>query len=95
MKRYKTVSGYVVRQFLDEYLIIPVDSPGSEKARFGIQNDVGQYLWNQLQVERTFDELVTNMCAEYEVSEQTAAEDIREFLEVLEKNHCLNVINDK
>lgn len=87
--RYKTSPGYVVREFIDEYLLIPVGAPGAENARLAILNPTGQFLWEQMQQERTMEELTAAMCAGFDVAEETAAEDIREFLELLENHHCL------
>ena len=95
MKRYKTVSGYVMRKFLDEYLLIPVNSPEMKKSQLAILNPVGQFLWEQLQDERTLDELVTTVCTEFEVDGETATEDIWGFLEILRSKDCLEEMEEK
>lgn len=87
--RYRTVSGYVVRKFRDEYLLIPVGAPGDANAQLAIMNPVGQFLWEQLQEPRTEQELTAAVCGEFAVDADTAAADIREFLEILKNNHCL------
>lgn len=46
-------------------------------------NEVGVSIWNMLQNEVTFDELVKGILDEYEVEESVAREDIREFLDTL------------
>lgn len=46
-------------------------------------NEVGVSIWNMLQNEVTFDELVKGILDEYEVEEAVAREDIREFLDTL------------
>lgn len=87
--RYKTVPGYVVRELPDESLLIPVGSHEWENTRMAIMNPVGQFLWEQLQQARTPEELTAAVCGEFTVDEATAAVDIREFLNELERNHCL------
>ena len=46
-------------------------------------NEVGVSIWNMLQKEVTFDKLVQGILDEYDVEEQVAREDIREFLDKL------------
>lgn len=87
--KYRAAPGYVVREFMEEFLLIPVENIGAQEARLAILNPSGQFLWEQLQQERTLAELTTAMCGAFEVAEETAAADIREFLELLENNHCL------
>ena len=46
-------------------------------------NEVGVSIWNMLQNEVTFDQIVQGILNEYEVEESVAREDIREFLDQL------------
>lgn len=47
------------------------------------QYEVGVSIWNMLQNEVTFDQIVQGILNEYEVEESVAREDIREFLDKL------------
>lgn len=46
-------------------------------------NEVGADLWKMLQSEVTFDDLLHGILESYDVDEETAREDIREFLDTL------------
>ena len=46
-------------------------------------NEVGVSLWNMLQNEVTFEELVQGILDEYDVEESVAREDVQEFLAAL------------
>ena len=54
-------------------------------------NEVGVSIWNMLQKEVTFDDLVKGILDEYDVEEQVAREDIREFLDNLISGGILEV----
>ncbi len=43
-------------------------------------NQVGSYLWKQLETERTVEELTRLVTEEYEISGKIAGKDIREFI---------------
>lgn len=47
------------------------------------QYEVGVSIWNMLQNEVTFDQIVQGILNEYEVEESVAREDIQEFLDQL------------
>ena len=87
--KYQIVEGYVLREFLEEYLLIPVDALNAQNTNMGILNDTGQFLWQQLQNPRTEEELTAALCSAFEVEPQTVAEDIREFLDLLSNHHCI------
>jgi hypothetical protein len=52
-------------------------------------NEVGQFIWNQLEENDTLDTLTAKICDEYEVDANIAKEDLTHFLEDLE-NFILN-----
>lgn len=87
--KYQIVSGYVLREFLEEYLLIPVDALNAHNTNMGILNATGQFLWQQLKTPRTEEELTAALCSAFEVDAQTAEEDVREFLDLLSNHHCI------
>lgn len=74
---------FVLREIAGEYIIIPTGKTVLEFNGLITVNEVGVSLWNMLQNEVTFDELVRGILDEYEVEERVAREDIQEFLDVL------------
>ena len=84
--RYKAKSGYVLREIMGDYLLIPVSMDSGAMSQVATLNDGGKFLWEQLQQERTIAELVAAMTQVYEVSEEEAHADILEFVNKLQAN---------
>ena len=74
---------FVLREIAGDYIIIPTGKTVLEFNGLITVNEVGISLWNMLQNEVTFDELVQGVLDEYDVEESIAREDIREFLDKL------------
>ena len=71
---------FVLREIAGDYVIIPVGKTVIEFNGLITVNEVGVSIWNMLQNEVTFDQIVQGILNEYEVEESVAREDIREFL---------------
>ena len=80
MKIYRE---FVLREIAGDYVIIPTGKTVLEFNGLITVNEVGVSLWNMLQNEITFDELVQGILDEYDVEESVAREDIQEFLDKL------------
>ena len=74
---------FVLREIAGDYIIIPTGSTVLEFNGLVTVNEVGVTLWNMLQEEVTFEDLVQGILAEYDVEEEVAREDIQEFLDTL------------
>ena len=74
---------FVLREIAGDYVIIPVGKTVIEFNGLITVNEVGVSIWNMLQYEVTFDQIVQGILNEYEVEESVAREDIREFLDQL------------
>lgn len=74
---------FVLREIAGDYVIIPVGKTVIEFNGLITVNEVGVSIWNMLQNEVTFDQIVQGILNEYEVEESVAREDIREFLNKL------------
>ena len=72
---------FVLREIAGDYIIIPTGKTVLEFNGLITVNEVGVSIWNMLQKEVTFDKLVQGILDEYDVEEQVAREDIREFLD--------------
>jgi len=80
---------FVLREIAGDYVIIPTGQTVLEFNGLITVNEVGVSLWNMLQNEVTEDDLVAGILAEYEVEEDVAREDIREFIETLVSGNIL------
>lgn len=82
----KLREGFVLRNVLDEYIVMPVGAQMNSFSNILVLNESSSLLWNALK-EGVADEtvLVRLLTDEYDVSAQTAAEDAAEFLTQLRR----------
>ncbi len=86
-KVYCIKQGYVVREIAGECLAVPVDA--SSGAHIVILNPVSKFIWEKLAAPRTFDELLAEILNNYNVSEEEASSDLKEFLDQLAQSNIL------
>lgn len=71
----------VKRNVAGEVLLIPVGKSVFEYNGLMILNETGSFLWDLLPNTESEEDLVRQLLAEYEVSEDEAAADVREFIQ--------------
>ena len=74
---------FILREIAGDYIIIPAGKTVLDFNGLITVNEVGVSLWNMLQNEVTFEELVQGILDEYDVEERVAREDVQEFLAAL------------
>ena len=77
----KAKDGFVLRNVVDEQILMPV---GDNIAQFNgtvLMNDVSAFVWEKLQQPTTKEELLQAVLNEFEVDEETASRDLDELLE--------------
>lgn len=79
----KVEKEFVLREIAGDYVIIPTGRTVLSFNGLITVNEIGAFLWNHLQENVTIEELVNYVLDEYEVDEETAREDILEFLDTL------------
>ena len=80
---------FVLREITGEYVILPMGKPSPDMNRLITLNEIQAYLWQMLQEEIGFDDLLRRAVEVYDVSEVAAREDIQEFLEILTEGGML------
>lgn len=80
---------FILREIAGDYVIIPIGKTALSFNGLISVNEVGAFLWNMLQNDVTMDELVAGVLAEYDVDEETAKEDIQEFIDQLKNGQIL------
>ena len=87
----KLKEGFVMRNILDEWVIVPTGPKDSMGTYVMTVNETGHLLWEMLEKGTTVDEMVTKMMEEYGigVDEETARIDIQNFLNALKKREML------
>ena len=84
-KVYSLKGTYVLRQIAGEYLAVPISNAAGDDANIVILNPVSQVIWGTLENGATFDEILTVVITEFDVSKEEATADIKEFLNGLEQ----------
>lgn len=80
----KSKKGFVMRDVLDEYIVMPT---GDNIATFGgtvVLNEVSAFIYRQLENPVSREDLLTAVLNEYDVDEATAAADLDKLLEQLD-----------
>lgn len=85
----RLIAGFCVRKILGETIAIPTQEAAHHLSGIASMNETGEFLFELLQKEQTIDSLAEALMEDYEVDRQTAEADVREFVDVLEKNHVL------
>lgn len=81
---------FVLREIAGDYVIIPTGKTALTFNGLITVNEVGAELWKMLQSDVTFEDLTKGILEIYDVDEETAKEDIRDFLDTLEKGGVLD-----
>lgn len=79
----RIVSGFHVRQILDEVIAVPTGDAGKVFSGIISLNELGSFLFEVLREEQNEESLVQAVLDEYEVDPGTALADVREFLAAL------------
>ena len=81
---------FVLREIAGDYVIIPTGKTALTFNGLITVNEVGAELWKMLQSDVTFEDLTQGILDIYDVDEETVKEDMREFLDTLEKGGVLD-----
>jgi len=68
--------GFVLRQVLDEYMVLPTGEQTKTFRGVVVLNDVSAFVWNLLEKPIARDEILRAVLYRYEVYEATAAADL-------------------
>lgn len=91
----KIKEGFVMRNIIDEWIIVPVGARAESNTYIMSVNDTGHLLWELLEKGTTEEEMLQAMLAEYEVDEATAKGDIEAFVQALREKAMLKLTDSK
>ena len=86
----KVQKDFALREIAGDYVIIPTGKTAAGSDGLITVNEVGADLWEMLQSDVSFEDLVCGILDIYDVDETTAREDIQEFLDTLIRGGILN-----
>lgn len=79
----KRVESFVLQEIGGEAILVPTGQKVVDLNGLVTLNATGSFLWRQLATERTVDDLVQLLCAEFEVAPDTAHSDLAVFIDCL------------
>ncbi len=81
--------GFMLKKILDDYMVVPT---GDNIIDFSVAvslNETGAFLWQQLESEKSHEDLVTALSSEYGVLPEDVDGDVSEFIELLKTHNFL------
>jgi len=86
----KIKDGFLLREIAGTPVVVPIGERVIEFKGMMVLNDHGLFVWNLLQNECTFDDVLGSILEEYDVDEVTAKADLEDFLAHVRKNGALD-----
>ena len=85
----KIKSGFLLRKIAGTHVVVPIGERVIEFKGMMTLNDHGLFVWDMLQNECSFDEILSSILDDYDIDEETAKADLEEFLALVRKNGAL------
>ena len=79
-KRYQRNENFVFRRIEDETILVPIKDNVGDMGSIYKLNEMGAFVWEQLDGVRKLNTIKDNILDEYEVSPRDAEADLSEFL---------------
>lgn len=86
----KIKDGFVLNTIADSYVVVPVHDTLSEFSSIIKLSETGAFLWRCLENDTDEEKLLSALTDEYDVSEDRAKEDIRNFITKLKEANLLD-----
>ena len=86
----KIKDGFLLRQFGEDYIVVAVGDDSENFNRLITLNSVGAFIYEVLQKDCSYDEILNKITEKYEVEESLAKGDLDIFLENMRKVGLLN-----
>ena len=77
----KIKDGFVLRKFGGKWLAVTVDDAADEKNVLVTLNETGAFVWELLQKESAYTDVVSELVENYEIDEAAAKQDLDRFLD--------------
>ena len=91
-QRYQRNENFVFRRIEEETILVPIkDNVGDMGSIYNL-NDVGAFVWEQVDGVRSLQEIKNRLLAEYEVSASEAEDDLFEYIAQLREIDALKLI---
>lgn len=79
----KVSKEFILREIAGEYILVPTGASAAKISGLVTMNELGCFIFKALQEEKSMEQLVDVIVAEYAVDRNTAQADAQEFLQQL------------
>lgn len=79
----KIQKDFILREIAGDFVLVPTGNTAMEFNGLIAINEIGAFLWKNLQSEITREQLVQKVLEEYEIDSETVKKDVDEFLSKL------------
>lgn len=79
----KIKDGYLLRKVAGSYIVVPIGEGIIDFSGVITLNEVGAFIWESLEEDITEEELVEMILDEYDIDEETAEKDVKEYISSL------------
>ena len=80
---YRQDDSIVSRRIEDEVILVPIRQNVADLGSIYTLNEVGAYIWEQIDGHRTAAEILPLVVGEFEITEEEAQKDLTEFMQQL------------
>lgn len=80
---YEHSRNVVTRKTGNEYVIVPVTDNIADMNRVYTLNETGAFIWDQIDGNKSVEELIDALVLEFEVKRDDAEKDVNDFIEEL------------
>jgi hypothetical protein len=90
-KIYRKLNTVILREIEGESILIPISSRNEDRnlVLYGL-NEVGRFIWDQINGKRTEKEIIGALVKTYDVNEEKGHNDVRTFLSLLKHKNIIS-----
>jgi len=74
---------FATRNVGGELILVPVKSKVADMNEIFTLNEAGCFIWNNIDGKKDIDDIVNSLASEFDVDENTAKKDVKDFIERL------------
>ena len=82
--RFNRNPDFVYRKVIEETILVPVHMNVTEMDCIYTLNEIGAFIWEQLETPLSFEQLTERLLDEYDVDHETLATDLETFLDEMQ-----------
>lgn len=95
IKKYMRTKNFNLRKFANDTLLFPVGDMADHMQGVIVLNELSQYIWELLEVPKTFSEIVENITSNYDVSSEKVQSDLKNLILQFEKNDVIQIVSSQ